>query len=123
MSTVVIDGRVIKTSGRSVSIVGNRVYIDDVQISDGEVKEPVKLIIEGDAMNVSTEGEVEVHGSVLGTIEAGGGVKCGHVGESIKAGGSIKCGNVGGDVKANGSVTCEDVKGSVKANGSVNYRR
>ena len=123
MSTVVIGNRVIQTSGGSVSIINNRVYVDGVEISDGETKSPVKLIIEGDAMKVSTEGEVEVHGNVLGELEAGGNVTCGDTGATVKAGGNVTCGNVTGDVKASGNVTCGNIKGSAKASGNVSYRR
>jgi hypothetical protein len=92
--------------------IGNNVTINNGQvIVDGKVQEKgvsgvVKVIVEGKIDSLKTQSSVEMHGSVLGDIDAGGSVKVsGDVKGSIDAGGSVSCGSVGGDVDAGGSVS------------------
>lgn len=95
-----------------------------------------KVIVEytGEAVNVTSDFGVEIHGNVAGNVEAkdgvtcgdvsgnvhaGDGVQCGRVEGSVRAGDSLSCGDVGGDASAGDSLTCGDVTGNVRAGDSV----
>lgn len=95
-----------------------------------------KVIVEytGEALNVTSDFGVEIHGSVAGNVDAkdgvtcgdvggdvhaGDGVQCGNVEGSVRAGDSLYCGSVGGDASAGDSMTCGDVGGNVRAGDSV----
>jgi hypothetical protein len=106
MSIVTINGRRIEVQGNCISIVNNQVYVNGKLVDSEVCTQPVKLIVEGNAMNVTTRGSVEVQGNVLGSVDLGGSINCGNVGGSIDAGGSVHCGNVGGNIDAGGSVHC-----------------
>ena len=116
MSKMIINGTSINVSG-NICIQNNKVYVDGKLIS--ESNEPVKLIIEGDPVNITTEGDVEVHGNVSGGIHAGCGINCGNVGGNVKAGNSVHCEDVTGNVDAGNSVHCGNVGGDVNAGGNV----
>lgn len=79
----------------------------------------VKVEYRGEALNVTSDFSVEVHGNVAGDVEAKEGVACGGVGGSVTAGDGVACGGVGGNVTAGDSVTCGSVEGDVKAGDSV----
>ena len=116
MSKMIINGTSINVAG-NICIQNNKVYVDGKLIT--ESKEPVKLIIEGDPVNITTEGDVEVHGNVSGQIHAGCGINCGNVGGNVKAGNSVHCEDVTGNVDAGNSVHCGNVGGDVDAGGNV----
>lgn len=97
-SSVAIDGRIF--TGRSVSIVGNKVVVDGVE-QGGELVGPVNVIVNGNAESVEIgSGTVEVSGSA-GLVKT--------------MSGDVKCGAVTGDVGTmSGDVTCGPISGSVK---------
>ena len=101
MSTIKIDGRTF--TGRSVSIINNRVTIDGVE-QDGTLSGVV---------------EIRVLDGSISELRCDASVTCGAVTGGVTAGGSISCASVGGNVNAGGSVSCGSVRGSVRAGGSV----
>lgn len=96
--SVTIDGR--SFSGRSISIVGNKVVIDGVE-QDGELVGPVSVVVNGNVESIDNgSGRVEVTGSA-GRIKT--------------MSGDVHCGAVTGDVGTmSGDVTCGHISGSVK---------
>lgn len=119
MGKVTINGKTISFSGNSVCIQNNKVYVDGKLLTGEDAKEPVKLVIEGEPVNVKTQGDIEVHGNVKGKVDAGGSVTCGDVGGTVDAGGSVHSGDVSGSVDAGGSVHCGNVSGDVECGGNV----
>lgn len=79
----------------------------------------LKVEYRGEALNVTSDFSVEVHGNVAGNVDAKDGVACGSVGGNVTAGDGVACGGVGGNVTAGDSVTCGSVEGDVKAGDSV----
>lgn len=79
----------------------------------------VKLVVEGDAVEVCSDADVAVSGEVKGSVRAEGNVDCKQVGGDVRAGGVVNCGDVKGDVKAGGVVNCGDIQGGVRAGGMV----
>ncbi|MBR5343314.1 MAG: helix-turn-helix domain-containing protein [Oscillospiraceae bacterium] len=99
---------------RAVLFIG-RVPVEDRSVG----KQPITLHIEGDALNVRSEFDVEIEGEVQGSVSAGGDVDCGDVGGDVNAGGDVDCGSVEGNVQAGGDVDCGGVEGNVQAGGDV----
>lgn len=95
-SSVTIDGRTF--SGKSISIVGDKVVVDGVE-QDGTLVGPISVVVNGSADSVeTTSGKVEVTGSV-GRIKT--------------MSGSVRCADVSGDVGTmSGSVTCGAIAGN-----------
>lgn len=94
--------------GASVSIKNNKVYINGKEYKDEKLenKEPINIIVNGNAENISCGNSVEVKGNVTGDIDCGNSVKIG--GDML---GDIDCGNSvnisgnhTGDIDAGGSV-------------------
>ena len=104
MSTIIIGDKRITVSGNNVSILNNKIYVDGKLVTDNAVTEPVKLIVEGDLINVESEGSVDVTGDIKGNVQA----SC-----------SIRCNNISGNVNTMGSVHSGDINGSVTAIGSI----
>ena len=71
----------------------------------------LKVEYRGEALNVTSDFSVEVHGNVAGNVDAKDGVACGSVGGNVTAGDGVACGGVGGNVTAGDSVTCGSVEG------------
>lgn len=97
-SRVTIDGRTF--SGKSISIVGDKVVVDGVE-QDGTLVGPISVVVNGNADSVeTTSGKVEVTGSV-GRIKT--------------MSGSVRCADVSGDVGTmSGDVTCGAIAGNAK---------
>lgn len=106
-SSVTIDGKTF--TGRSVSIVGNKVVVDGVEQA-GELVGPVRITVNGNAESVeSGSGRIEVAGSA---------------GRVKTMSGDVHCGDVTGDVGTmSGDVTCGAIRGSVKTmSGYIRHR-
>lgn len=97
-SSVTIDGKTF--SGRSVSIVGNKVVVDGVE-QPGELVGPVSVTVNGNAESVeSGSGRIEVAGSAGRVKTMSGDVHCGDVtGDVGTMSGDVTCGSIGGSVK------------------------
>ncbi len=75
----------IITSGKSVIVSGNKIYIDGKLMDTGTDKE-INVTIEGDCgeLKVDNANNVEVKGNVTGNIQTHNAeVRCGKVGGSI----------------------------------------
>ena len=112
MNRVTINGTTIVTSGRSISVVGNKVIIDgkEIDLPDAkqinisvegsveklEVDVCEKISVTGNVGNLASQsGDVEVAGNVSGSIQTmSGDVRCGAVGGNIST--------MSGDVKNRG---------------------
>ena len=106
-SSITIDGKTF--TGRSVSIVGNKVVVDGVD-QPGELVGPVSVTVNGNAKSVeSGSGRIEVAGSA---------------GRVKTMSGDVQCGDVTGDVGTmSGDVTCGAIRGSVKTmSGDIRHR-
>jgi hypothetical protein len=109
MSKVVVNGKTFEIpNGVSVSIVNNKVYINNELWTDIEATGPVKLIVDGDIGTIMTEGSAEINGTVNGHVDVGGSLKVynGGIQGNVHVGGSVKCEKITGGVVAGGSVHC-----------------
>ena len=89
---------------------------------DPQIKIPL-YIEDGDLEDVDTVeiwGNANIEGDINGSVNAGGGVNCGNVGDYVEAGGGVNCGCVGDYVEARGGVNCGPVGDYVEAGGGVN---
>jgi cytoskeletal protein CcmA (bactofilin family) len=128
-SIINVGGRqvALPDGARNIRVSNGRVWVNGVEYlpPEGPQQHPpervvVKLIVEGEAASVQSDGDVEVAGGVAGGVTADGDVTCGRVGGNVTADGSVTVnGDVAGYVKADGSVSCGDVGGSVKADGDI----
>lgn len=118
MSSITINGKTYV--GRNISIINNKIYIDDVeQESMSTTDKELNIQLSGTIKNLHTDRSVTVSGGVVEKIDANGSVSCGDVIGNVDAGGSVSCGNVGGNVDAGGSVSARSVTGNIDAGGSV----
>ncbi len=96
MNVVIVNGKRYETNGGSISIVGNKVYCNGVEITDfnGIQEKNVNITIEGNVEgNVETSsGNITVKGNCHSIETTSGDVECGDVAGGVKT--------VSGDVKA-----------------------
>lgn len=107
-SSITIDGRTF--TGRSVSIVGDKVVIDGVE-QKGTLVGPISVTVNGNAESVETgSGKVEV---------------AGYTGRVKTMSGDVHCGDVQGDVGTmSGDITCGAIAGAAKTmSGDIIGRR
>ena len=105
MSTIIINGTRIQTSGNNISVVNGTVYVDG-KIALSDLYGDVNIKFEGDLAFLKCDGSAEINGSIKGNVDVGGSLECGDIGGNIDAGGSVRCGKVSGDIDAGGSVKC-----------------
>lgn len=104
MNQIIINGKVIQTTGNNISVIGDTIYVDGEKMESG-LSGIVELKFIGDLANLNTKGSATVNGDVKGDVDAGGSITIsGSVGGDVDAGGSIRCGNVEGNVDAGGSI-------------------
>ena len=101
---ITINGITIECSSGNIDISNGKVTVDGKAMQDIKASDPTRVVITGSVNSLSTTGNVEVRGNVLGNIDAGGSVQCDNVGGDIDAGGSVQCDDVDGDIDAGGSV-------------------
>lgn len=101
MATVEINGK--KYSGRDITIVNDKVYIDG-KLEQESLTGILSVRVTGDLASLSSDSSVTVQGNVDGNVQAGGSINCENVSGSVRAGGSVNCGNVDGEVICGGSV-------------------
>ncbi len=82
-------------------------------------KKQLTFCYEGPALNIRSDFDVSVNGSVAGDVNAGGDVNCGNVLGHVNAGSDVDCGDVEGNLSAGGDVDCGKVAGSVNAGGDI----
>lgn len=112
MSTVIINGKIHKFSG-SLSIIGNKYYVNGKEVTDwNDLDKDVKHVeikIEGDVEKLQVDNcdTIEVSGRV-GSIKTHNGnvtAQAGVDGNVETHNGNIMCGKVGGDASSyNGNV-------------------
>lgn len=120
-STVVVNGQTYETKGNNISVKNGKVIVDGQEVyptHNTESKNLVEIHIYGDALDVTSDRSVTVHGTVEGNVKARGIVTCGDVGDSVESKGDVHCDDISGDVKADGSVTCDKVYGDVYVEGT-----
>jgi len=107
-SSITIGGRTF--TGRSVSIIGDKVVIDGIQ-QEGALVGPISVTVNGNADSVETgSGKVEV---------------IGYAGRVKTMSGDVHCGDVQGDVGTmSGDITCGAIAGTAKTmSGDIIGRR
>jgi hypothetical protein len=122
MNRININGVQIDVpSGSKVSCSNGVITVNGAPYDgkSGKASGIVKIELHGNPCSITSDESVDVHGNVLGNVDAGGSVKCQSVGGEVDAGGSITCGDVQGDADAGGSIACGNVGGDVDAGGSV----
>jgi len=101
---ITINGITVECPAGNISIANGTISVDGKAMQDIPASDPTRVVITGSVNSLSTTGNVEVRGNVLGNIDAGGSVQCDNVGGDIDAGGSVQCDDVDGDIDAGGSV-------------------
>jgi hypothetical protein len=104
-----------------IFVNGHRLEIEGDSVTfEGENRNVrVSVQLEGDALNVKSDGSVSCH-NVTGSVSANGSVKCASVGRDVKANGSVDCESVGGNATAGGSIRARGhLGGKITAGGSV----
>ncbi len=132
-NTIIINGTVIQTNAKSISVVNGKVYIDGGEVEIDENQKQISIEVQGDIETIQADvvEEIKVAGCVKNDINTHSGyVKCGNVGGSVttKSGaidiagsvessastqsGSIRC---GGDIKGD----ARTMSGCISAGGSI----
>jgi len=91
-----------KYEGGSVSIKGNRIMIDGVDVTDdhsNQKSQIVHITIDGDTKaNIDSDASITVKGNVFGDVNAGGSVNCGNISGNVNLGRSLNCKKIYGSV-------------------------
>jgi hypothetical protein len=110
MSSVTVNGKTyVVRDGGNLSITNNEIYVDGkLLIGSDSVKEKVpsvvNIVVKGNLLNLTSDSSVTVEGDVLGSISAGGSVRCKNIEGNVITHGSLRCGDIVGDVQASGSI-------------------
>lgn len=133
MNTVIINGKKYTSNGGSISVVGNKVYIDGKLASDenNSVVKVINITVEGNVSgDISTDvGNITVNGDSALVKSGSGNIKVtGNVNGSIStASGDVEVGgSIGGGVStASGDVNVKGViNGSTKTvSGDITNRK
>lgn len=126
-SRITINGVRYESSGGSVQINGDDVFIDGKKMTGKNTSSKIlNITIEGDVKDISLASckELTINGNVDGDIDVMDGYITvnGDVGGDVDTqNGDVACGNVDGDIDTmNGNVTCGNVRGSIDTmNGSI----
>lgn len=87
---------------QTITIGKGVVKFDTVHKAD--VGEVLRIEVEGDLANLTSEASVIISGNVSGDVQASGSVHCGNVAGHVKAGGPVHCQNVKGNLTAGGPI-------------------
>jgi hypothetical protein len=116
MGRITINGRTSEVSGRNITIVNRRVYVDGKlveEIPQNEAEETVHIKWEGPLANLDCT-TCEISGSVEGDVDATTVNIGGNVGGSIDGTSVNVKGSVGGDIDGT-TVNAGDVAGDIDA--------
>ena len=105
MSTIIINGTKIQTSGNNISVVNGTVFVDG-KVIQSDLSGIVELKFEGDLTSLKCDGSASINGNIKGNVDVGGSLDCCDIVGNIDVGGSVRCGKVSGDIDAGGSVKC-----------------
>ncbi len=123
MARVIMNGR--EYSGRSVTILNNRVFVDGVETTP-DAKE-INISVKGDLDNLSVDccKELNVSSSVISKIITTSGdvtVSKGEISSITTTSGDVRCKDVIGDVRTvSGNVECNAILGNVFG-GNINSK-
>jgi len=113
MTTIRINGKTFSSKGKSVAVIGNRIYIDGIEIKDQDFEEAknISISVTGNVGEIEGDCDITINGNVTGDVKTGQG--------NIRI-----SGDVDGDVKTGqGNITCGDVTGNCKTGmGSISRR-
>jgi len=121
-SRVTINGKTTTAPpGVSLQVIGNKIYFDGV-LQEEDLKGTVVVKIEGDVMNVESDGNVHIKGQVHGFVKSGMGLTCDNISGDAEAKMGIGCKNIGGNAKAGMGINCGDICGDAKAGMGIRRR-
>lgn len=103
MNTVVVNGKKYSIPDGSISVIGNKIYVNGKLITDESGNTKINIVVNG-----SVNGDIKTD---CGDIKISG--NCNNV-QTIS--GDIECGDVNGNVQTtSGDIKCKNVKGSAKS--------
>ena len=106
MNTIIVNGsRIEVPDGASVCVDNGMITVNGREAASG-LSGIVKIVVEGTIGKLDTKANVEVHGDVMGDVDAGGNVACGNVVGSIDCGGNVDCVQVQGAISCGGNLVC-----------------
>lgn len=114
--------------GNNISISGNKIIIDDKDVSKEHDSKEITVHIDGNVDNVSIEycKSISINGDVGNIKTSSGDIECNDVkGNITTTSGDIECGNVGGNVETtSGDVKSENINGSVRTlSGDIKHKK
>jgi hypothetical protein len=116
MSTIKINNRSISGdfSGRSVSVINNKIYVDGKLVPQGDDERNITISIEGNVEELQVDmcDKLEIKGNVGSVKTTSGDVDCGSVSGSVRTmSGDVDCGDIAGSVSTmSGAVKCKSKK-------------
>jgi hypothetical protein len=120
MGECTFNGKTYK--GNNISIINNKVYIDDKLIEDEDSTSLDKINItftEGSFDKIEVDGDVDIKGNVIGNVSANGSINCNDISGNASSGGSMNCDDISGNASSGGSMSCDDISGNANAGGSI----
>ena len=115
MARVIMNGR--EYSGRSVTILKNKVFVDGVETTP-DAKE-ITIKVEGNLDNLSVDccKDLKVNSNIISNIVTTSGdvvINKGEVGNITTTSGDVKCKDIIGDVRTvSGDIECNAILGNV----------
>lgn len=97
MNKISINGHTYEVSGRNISVVNDKVYVNG-KLIESNLTGTVDIRWEGEAANIDCT-NITVNGNVGGSIDCNNIIVNGDVSGDID-GTNVKCGNVGGSIDA-----------------------
>lgn len=130
MNTIIVNGIVIQTDAKNISVVNGKVIVDGKTIDVDENEKNISIVVQGDIESIQADKlqYIEVSGNVKKDVKTqSGDVRCGEVGGSVSASsGNVSVeGSVGASVSTqSGDIDCGgDIKGDVRsASGDISAR-
>lgn len=124
-----INGRTIDGdfSGRKVSLVNGKVFVDGKELKTPDDKEPIKVEIHGELQELVCDGcEIKIEGNVGSINGRTSTIQCNTIaGDASVGAGSIAAGIIKGNASAgSGTIKAETIQGSVKTgSGTIKYNK
>ena len=125
-SQVTVNGETISVAGGRIVVKNGEVFVDGKVVSTYDTFSispvQIKIVVQGDAESVYSQGSITVEQNVTSDLEAMGSVQIGgSVEGNIDTSGSVSIGgNMEGDIDASGNVQIKGSHiGSIDASGNV----
>ena len=110
-------------NGYTLSIINDKIYIDDKLIDNVSPflqEKVINITISGNVNVVSINGNITVNGNVNGDVESGGDIIVnGNVSGDVNSNANTECGDVAGDVNTKGNITCKNIEGNIECSNLV----